>query len=148
MNFFLTLTLRHTLKLKSKPSAKSAIKFVRVQTGTVEDFFSNVKDIMRSADKGESIKEKAATLTFVDPAEMLHFLSAARIKLINSIRKYPDTITNIARIIKINRASVYRDINDLEKFGLVKTHEEVNPGHGRHKIVELVAPRLKLEAYI
>ena len=135
-------------KQKNKINAKSAIKFVRVRTGTVEDFFSNVKDIMRAADKGESIKERAATLTFVDPAEMLHFLSAAKIKLINSIRKHPDTITNIAKIIKRNRASVYRDINELEKFGLVKTHDEINPGHGRHKIVELIAPRLKLEAYI
>lgn len=47
-----------------------------------------------------------------------------------------------------NRASVYRDISELERFGLVKTHEEINPGHGRHKIVELVASKLRLEAYI
>lgn len=121
---------------------------VRVKTGTVEEFFSDVKSIMRSLDKGESIKKRAATLTFVDPTEMLHFLSVAKLKLINSIRKHPDTITNIAKEINRNRASVYRDINELEKFGLVKTHDEINPGHGRHKIVELVAPRLKLEAYI
>ena len=95
-----------------------------------------------------TFKKQAATLTFIDPTEMLHFLSATKIKLINSIRKNPDTITNIAKVIKRNRASVYRDMNELEKFGLVKTHEEINPGHGRHKIVELVAPILKLEAYI
>lgn len=124
------------------------MKFVRVKTGTTEEFMSNVKDIMRAADKREPIKSRSATLTFVDPTEMLHFLSAAKIKLINSIRRHPDTITNIAKEIKRNRASVYRDVNELEKFGLVKTHEEVNPGHGRYKIVELVAPMLKLEAYI
>lgn len=135
-------------KPKNKVNAKSSLKFVRVKTGTIEDFFSNVKDIMRAADKSESIKERAATLTFVDPTEMLHFLSEAKIKLIKSIRKRPNTINNIAKSIKRNRASVYRDINELEKFGLVKTHEEINPGHGRHKIVELVAPMLKLEAYI
>jgi hypothetical protein len=34
----------------------------------------------------------------------------------------------------------------LHAFGLVKTdEEEINPGHGRHKIVELVASILKLE---
>jgi predicted transcriptional regulator len=135
-------------KPKSKVNVKSSLKLMRVKTGTVEDFFSNVKGIMRTADKGEPLKKRAASLTFVDPTEMLHFLSAAKIKLINSIRKHPDTITNIAKVIKRNRASVYRDINELEKFGLVKTHEEINPGHGRHKIVELVAPILKLEAYI
>lgn len=135
-------------KLKNKLKAKPSLKLVRVKTGTVEDFFSDVKDVMRIADKGKPIKRRAATLTFVDPEEMLHFLSAAKIKLINSIRRHPDTITNIAKLIKRNRASVYRDINELEKFGLVKTHEEINPGHGRHKIVELVAPVLKLEAYL
>ncbi len=135
-------------KPKSNISAKSANRLVRVKTGTVEEFFSNVKDVMRAADRGESIKQRSATLTFTEPAEMLHFLSVAKIQLINSIRKHPDTITNIAKVIKRNRASVYRDITELEKFGLVTTHEEINPGHGRHKIVELVAAKLKLEAYI
>jgi predicted transcriptional regulator len=79
---------------------------------------------------------------------MLHFLSAAKIKLIKNIRKHPDTVTNIARIIKRDRSSVNRDILELKKFGLVRIHEEINPGHGRHKIVELTSPHLKLEAII
>jgi len=124
------------------------MKVVRVKTGTVEEFISTVKDVMHAADRGEPIKQRCTTLTFAEPAEMLYFLSVAKIKLINSIRNHPDTITNIAKEIKRNRASVYRDISELEKFGLVKTHEEINPGHGRHKIVELVASKLKLEAYI
>lgn len=131
-----------------KSTAKKGIKAVRVKTGTVEEFFTSVKTIMRSADKGESIKQRSATLTFTDPVEMLHCLSASKIKLINSIRNHPDTITNIAKTTKRNRTAVYRDVSELEKFGLVKTHEEINPGHGRHKIVELVAPTLKLEVYI
>jgi predicted transcriptional regulator len=79
---------------------------------------------------------------------MLHFLSAAKIKLIKSIRKHPDTVTNIAKVIKRDRSSVYRDISELQQFGLVNIHEEINPGHGRHKIVELTSPILKLEAII
>ena len=135
-------------KSKSIRRAKPALKLVRVRTGTVEDFFTTVKDVMRTADRGEPIKQNYATLTFADPAEMMHFLSISKIKLINIIRNHPDTITNIAKVSRRNRASVYRDISELEKFGLVKTHEEINPGHGRHKIVELVASKLKLEAYI
>jgi predicted transcriptional regulator len=136
------------MKKSKNKSAKPSLKLVRVRTGTVEDFFSTVKDVMRSADRGEPIKQRCATLTFAEPAEMLHFLSLSKLKLINIIRKHPDTITNIAKVSRRNRAAVYRDISELEKFGLVKTHEEVNPGHGRHKIVELVASKLKLEAYI
>lgn len=132
-------------KLKNK---KASLKFLKVKTGSVEEFFSNIRDVMGIADKGTHIKKQAATLTFVDPAEMLYFLSATKIRLIKCIRHHPDTISNIAKAIKRNRSSVYRDITELEKFGLVKTHDEINPGHGRHKIVELVAPVLKLEAYI
>ena len=118
-----------------------------VKTGTIDDFFNNAKKIMEALDKKEPI-EPSHTLVFVDPLEMLRFLSEKKIKLINAIRDNPDSITNIAKITKRNRASVYRDINEMERFGLVKTHEEVNAGHGRHKIVELSAPGFKLEAYI
>jgi predicted transcriptional regulator len=134
-------------KHKSKIE-KSNIKFVKVKTGTVDNFFSTIKNLMRSADEGKIVESRCATLTFADPAEMLHFLSAAKIKLIKSIRSHPDTVTNIAKIIKRDRSSVNRDILELKKFGLVKIHEEINPGHGRHKIVELTSPLLKLEAII
>jgi predicted transcriptional regulator len=78
---------------------------------------------------------------------MLHFLTTAKINLINNIRAQPNSVTNIAKALKRKRAAVYRDIHEMEQFGLVKTHEEINPGHGRHKIVELVAPTaIKLEA--
>jgi len=102
---------------------------------------------MRAADKGERIKP-SWTLVFADPSEMLHFLSKAKINLIKIIRRHPDSVTNIAKAANQNRASVLRHIHELEDFGLVKTHEEVNPGHGRHKIVTVIASELKLEARI
>jgi predicted transcriptional regulator len=134
----LTLSGDHYMK---KP------KSITVKTGTVDEFMAHVKNVMHAADKGEPIKP-SYTLTFTDPKEMLHFLSDKKIELINLIRNHPDSITNIAHAIKRNRAAVYRDIREMKKFGLVQIHEEINVGHGRHKIVELVADRLKLEAYI
>lgn len=35
-----------------------------------------------------------------------------------------------------DRSGVSRDIKALELIGLVRTHLEPNPGHGRHKVVE------------
>lgn len=122
-------------------------KSITVKVGTADDFMNNVKNIMRAADRGETINS-SYTLMFQDPSEMLHFLSATKLKLIKRIRQHPGSITDIAKAVKRNRSAVYRDVSEMEKFGLVKTYEEVNPGHGRHKIVELVAPTLKLEAYI
>jgi predicted transcriptional regulator len=69
----------------------------------------------------------------------LPILSNTKIDLIKIIRRHPDSITNIAKAANQNRASVLRHIHELENFGLVKTHEEVNPGHGRHKIVTVIA---------
>lgn len=71
-------------KPKNKINAKSALKMAKIKTGTVEDFFSDVKNIMRSADKGKPIKKRAVTLTFVDPTEMLHFLSTSKLKVFNT----------------------------------------------------------------
>jgi predicted transcriptional regulator len=133
---------------KNKQIAENTSEFITVKTGSVDDFFSDVQSIMRSADSGESIKQRCATLRFVNPSEMLRFLSAAKLKLIDCIRSHPDSVTNIAKTIGRNRAAVYRDIHEMETYGLVKMHEAVNPGHGRHKIVELMASSLKLEAYI
>jgi len=136
-------------KSKRKKAVKESIKILKVKTGSVKDFFAGARDVMRASDKGEPIKKRCATLTFVDPSEMLRFLSVAKIKLIASIRKHPDSITNIAKAIHRPRSAVRRDINEMESVGIVKTHEEANPhGHGRHKIVELSASALKLEAYI
>lgn len=98
-------------------------------------------------DTGEKIKP-LHKIIFEEPAEMLHFLTETKIKLINIIRRHPDSITNIAKSARRNKVAVRRDVCEMERFGLVKMREEINPGHGRHKIVEVVAPALKLEAYI
>ena len=74
--------------------------------------------------------------------------SGNRIKVIKYIQKHPDSVTNIAKATRQNRSAVSREINAMEKFGLVKTHEKINPGHGKIKIVELVAQHIKLEAVI
>lgn len=123
------------------------LKSILVKTGSIDQFFDHVKSVMKTADKGRRIRP-SCTLVFEDPSEMLRFLSETKINLIKVIRRHPDSITNIAKAIKRKRAAVYRDIHELENFGLVETHEEINPGHGRHKIVMVVASELKLEARI
>lgn len=127
--------------------SKSNKTVITVKTGTIDEFFDKAKKVMRALDKKEPIKP-SHTLVFADPIEMLHFLSEKKLQLINVIRTQPGSVTDIAKTTKRNRSAVYRDIHEMEQFGLVKTHEEINPGHGRHKIVELVASALKLEAYI
>lgn len=121
------------------------LQSITVKTGTTNDFFEKLKNVMGAADRKECLKP-SHTLTFEDPKEMLGFLNDSKIQLINTIREHPDSISNLAKATHRNRSAVSRDIQEMEKFGLVTTHEEINPGHGRHKIVELSALKLRLEA--
>lgn len=139
-------------KLKSKKAVnvkRKSLNILTVKTGSIKDFFASARNVMRAADKNEFIKKRCATLTFVDPTEMLHFLSASKIKLINIIRNHPNSISNIAKATHRKVEAIRRDIREMESVGIVKTHTEINStGHGRHKIVELAAPTLKFEAFI
>jgi len=127
---------------------KNTKKRQKIKTGTVEAFFSDVGSAMRAADKKEKIKPRPKTITFEDPLEMLHILSIVKLKLINRIRKKPDSITNLAKATHRRISAVSRDVHELEEVGIVKIHSIVNPGHGRHKLIELTASSLKLEVSI
>lgn len=131
--------------IKSKKAKSSLLK---VKPGSIEKFFSTVGFVMRLADKGEAIKIRIRTLSFEDPTEMLHFSSSVKLKLIHRIRQQPDSITNLAKDTHRKISAVTRDINELEKVGIVQIHSVINPGHGHHKIVELTAKKLKLESSI
>src|SRR5437660_372476 len=101
-------------KSKKTKSVKRSVKIMKVKTGSVKDFFASTREVMRAADKGDPIKKRCAILTFVDPNEMLHFLSASKIQLIASIRKHPDSITNIAKATHRTPSAVRRDIYEME----------------------------------
>lgn len=135
-------------KLKKEKNIKSSINILKVKTGSVKEFFANTRTIMRAADENKPIHKHCATLTFVDPSEMLRFLSATKLRLIHIIRDHPDSITRIAKSMHRKVSAVRRDVREMENFGIVRIQETSNPGHGKHKIVQLVAPTLKLEAYI
>ncbi len=120
---------------------------VTVKTEQAEDFLARVRHVMRAADKGEALPA-AHTVIFEDPSEMLQFLSTAKLRLIQCIRQGPGSIAELAKATRRNRTAVSRDIRTLKRFGLVKTHQAVNPGHGQQTRVELTAPSLKLEACI
>lgn len=134
--------------MKNTKNKKADESLLKVKTGSIDDFFSNIKSVMHTADKGAAIKPQIKTLTFEDPMEMLHFLSTTKIKLINRIRQQADSISNLAKDTHRKVSAVTRDVNELEKVGIVQTHSVINPGHGRRKIIELTASKLKLEASI
>jgi predicted transcriptional regulator len=118
-----------------------------VSTGTTEDFFGRSLKRARRLDRSEKLAAEMR-LTFEDPADLLRVLTAQRVRVIRAVRKKPAPVTDLAIVLKRDRTAVRRDVKILTSFGLVRIHEEVNPGHGRRKIVQPLALRYKLVATI
>jgi len=73
-------------------------------------------------------------------------LTAERMRLCQVARTKAFSVSGLARALKRDPKSVRRDVQKLESFGVLRTRMEVNPGHGRVKIVEPVAASFELRA--
>jgi predicted transcriptional regulator len=129
-----------------KKSLRRAVT-VGVRTGSVEDFFARSLERARKLDHGERLPA-LIRLTFEDPADLARVLSAQRIRVLLTVRSKPRAVSDLANVLRRDRKSVSRDVKVLESFGLVRTHERPNPGHGLMKVVEPLAGKYQLVATI
>ena len=120
---------------------------VTIGTGTPDAFFARGKALAKKLDRGEKIPERII-INFEDPAEMLRFLSATRLKLFRSIKTRPGSITDVAKRVKRDRSAVKRDIDALHAAGLVHIESQILPGHGQQKFVRAAAESVQLEALV
>lgn len=128
---------------------KRDVKVV-VGTGTVQEFFERAHEDARKMDRGELLPPEIR-VTFEDPIEMLRALSAERMRVIKTVRKHhatKPTVSRLALVLKRDRKAVSRDVKVLESFGLLKTREQPNPGHGMMKVVEPLAEKYYLTATV
>jgi predicted transcriptional regulator len=126
---------------------KKTAKNLNVSTGTTEAFFERSLKRARRLDRGEKLAAQIR-LTFEDPADLLRVLTAERVRLIHAVRLRPAPVSDLAIVLKRDRTAVKRDVKILTSLGLVRIHEETNPGHGRRKIVQPLASRYELVATI
>jgi predicted transcriptional regulator len=128
---------------------KRDVKVV-VGTGTVQEFFKRAHEDARKMDRGELLPPEIR-VTFEDPIEMLRALSVERMRVIKTVRKHhatKPTVSRLALMLKRDRKAVSRDVKVLESFGLLKTREQPNPGHGTMKVVEPLAEKYYLTATV
>jgi predicted transcriptional regulator len=90
--------------------------------------------------------EPEMTINFDSPLEMVQCLTAQRVRLFQTAQKRPHSVTELARVLGRDPKSVRRDVQRLERAGVLRTREAINPGHGRVKIVEPVAKSFELRA--
>ena len=64
------------------------------------------------------------------------------------LKEMPGSITEISERLHRDRSAVKRDIDELERAGLVTVVEKAHPGHGRMKEVRATATRFSLRAEV
>jgi predicted transcriptional regulator len=115
----------------------------RMGTGTADAFFRRSAARGQKLDRGEKLLPEMR-LSFEDPADLLRVLTVQRVRVLDAVRRNPAPVSELAAVLRRDRTAVRRDVRILTAFGLVKTHEEPNPGHGRRKIVEPLASKFEL----
>lgn len=118
-----------------------------VKTGTEQDFFKRGRQVARAADRGERLPDERI-ISFEDPADVMKLITAARLALFRAVKEMPGSITEISERLHRDRSAVKRDVDELERAGLVMVAEKVLPGHGRMKEVRATADRFSLQAEI
>lgn len=118
-----------------------------IKTGTEEDFFTRGRQLAKAADRGELIPNERI-ISFEDPADVIKLITTARLALLRAVKEMPGSITQISERLHRDRSAVKRDIDELERAGLVTIANKVLPGHGRMKEVRATASRFSLQAEV
>jgi predicted transcriptional regulator len=116
-----------------------------VSTGGLAGYERRALKRARKLDRGEPIRPQA-NIVFDDPLAMVEVLTPERLRLVRKIRRKSASISALAAALNRDPKSVRRDVLKLERAGVVRTREEVNPGHGRVRIVEPIAREYRLTA--
>ena len=123
------------------------MKKLILKTGTEQDFFKRGREIAKAADLGQPIPEESI-ISFEDPADVTKLITTARLALFRAIKECPGSITQIFERLRRDRSAVKRDIDELERAGLLLVSTKALPGHGRMKEVRAAASQFNLQAVI
>jgi predicted transcriptional regulator len=118
-----------------------------IRVETPDAFFERGRKLARAADRGSRIAP-ARVVAFEDVEALLHVLSEKRVLLLKQLKETPASITDLARTLKRDRSAVTRDVQLLERFGVVNVTERPLPGHGRQKWVSPIAREIQLTAQL
>jgi len=116
-----------------------------IHTDGFEGYVQRSHERARKMDRGERIRPSFG-ITFESTMQVFEVFTAQRLRVVQVARTKPYSVMGLAKKLKRDPKSVRRDVKKLEQYGVVRTREAINPGHGRAKIVEPVAERFELRA--
>jgi predicted transcriptional regulator len=118
-----------------------------IRVEPVDAFFERAQKTAELADKREHIAH-SRVVAFEDVEDLLGVLTQQRVLLLKALKKTPGSITALARRLKRDRSAVARDVQVLQRHGVVEISERPLPGHGRQKWVTPVGQDIQLTAHL
>ena len=110
-------------------------------------FFERGRRLAKAADQGDAIPF-SRVVAFEDVDSLLHVLTGKRVLLLKQVQETPTSISVLAKKLKRDRSAVTRDVQVLERFGVVQVTEKPLPGHGKQKWITPVAGEIRLTAIL
>ncbi len=116
-----------------------------IRVESVDAFFKRGRKLAGLADRKERIPA-TRVVAFEDVGSLLSVLTEKRVLLLKEVKVTPASISVLARRLKRDRSAVTRDVQLLERFGVVQVTEKPLQGHGRQKWVAPIAHDIRLIA--
>jgi len=123
------------------------VRKTEIRVETTESFFERGRKTARLADRGARIPFRRI-VAFEDVEDLLQVLTGKRVLLLRQVKETPASITTLAKKLKRDRSAVTRDIQVLERFGIVQVSEKALPGHGTQKWITPLAREIQLTAQL
>jgi predicted transcriptional regulator len=120
---------------------------VRVTNSGVKGFFERSSEHARRLDRGERLAPEV-TVYFENANDIVSILSPQRIRVLELAKKGPKPVASLSSGLNRDLRAVSRDVDLLERFGLLRSRYETNPGHGKRRIVEPCAATYQLVATV
>ena len=111
------------------------VKNIRLEIQDEDEFISEIKRDLKKIAKGEDVKNRS-TLSFESLKAMRTFITDERLKILKVVRKYhPESIYELAKILKRDTKNVSDDVHYLSELGLLDIKESKD---GRKKTTPVV----------
>lgn len=121
------------------------MQMVEIRVERAEAFFERGRKLARMADRHQPIPP-SSVVSFEDIESLLHVLTQKRVLLLRQVKETPASISDLAKKLKRDRSAVTRDVQILERFGVLEVTEKPLPGHGKQKWITPVAREIQLIA--
>ncbi|MGA9625328.1 MAG: HTH domain-containing protein [Bryobacteraceae bacterium] len=118
-----------------------------IRVERVDSFFQRGRKLAKAADRGDAIPS-SRVVAFEDIESLLHVLTEKRVLLLRQVNETPTSISVLAKKLKRDRSAVTRDVQVLERFGVLQVTERSLPGHGRQKWITPLAGEIHLTAVL